>query len=430
GAVLVLMPGKYKISLDSMLGLLVIVFYTYAILSVTWSDAPERSIRRLAAIILLLAAMMAVVRHLSMRDLIVGTVLTASSFIAIGVLAEIVHKTFMPWDLSYRFSGTAHPNTQGAYCAFCAIACLYAWRTSKSKLSIGWLVIGAVAVVFLVLTKSRSNLLGFIFGLGICWYITTAPQKRLLANFGIPLALASGLLLASFLGIGLADKLDDAASGIGRGESSVVSLSGRVPLWKNLTRYAGKRLFLGYGYDGFWTPERIAQISYEEGWTVPSAHSVAMEIQLSLGLIGLTLFTAVMALATWQCANELVVRKAVIYGFPFCLIVFGFVSGIFESGFAQPSSFDSFTAACSIALVAFRRRHSEDGNEEQKETRQFKVDRRDAISQTRQTAAPASWKTEEWKVEEYRDSSAARKASWKASWMNDDVDDDWGIRKS
>ncbi|MFT7642757.1 MAG: exopolysaccharide production protein ExoQ [Pirellulaceae bacterium] len=420
GIVLVLMPGKYQITLDGPLGILVVAFYVYALMSVLWADQPERSVRRLAVIVLMLAGIMAVVRHLSMRDLIMATALIGSSFIVIGIIAEIAHKTFTPWDLSYRFAGTAHPNTQGAYCAFCAIASYYAWRTSRTKISVAWLAVAVFATVFLVLTKSRSNAMGFLFGLGACWYITTDTPKRLLMTFGLPMAVAGGLLFASFVGVGLIDKIDEAASGVGRGESSITTLSGRLPLWENLVRRSTLRPCIGYGWDSFWTPERVVKVSAEEGWTVPSAHSVPIDVLLSLGLFGLFMFSAVIVLATWRCAKELVRDKKVIYGFPFTLIMFGFISGIFESGFAQPSSFDSFTAACSIAMVAFRRREEEEKEDDESEL--TSADHDDEPVQTQRKSTGVPWDVKEWKQDEYH-SANKRKLTW-----TEDDDDDWGLK--
>ena len=83
---------------------------------------------------------------------------------------------------------------------------------------------------------------------------------------------------------------------MGRSDESE-SLSGRAFIWPEVIRYARERFWFGYGYEGFWMPARIEDISDELGWGLREAHNGYLEMWLWCGVIGLvfTMFAAVAA---------------------------------------------------------------------------------------------------------------------------------------
>jgi O-antigen ligase len=109
---------------------------------------------------------------------------------------------------------------------------------------------------------------------------------------------------------------------------------------------------LGFGYDSFWTADRIEDISREEQWGVNQAHSAYIDELLSLGIPGLFLFvamlwgglfvavvryyatgsdallaaTGVLAFATLDALTESIVLEPVSIGFvtTFLIAVLGF----------------------------------------------------------------------------------------------------------
>ena len=61
------------------------------------------------------------------------------------------------------------------------------------------------------------------------------------------------------------------------------------------------RPWLGYGYGGFWTPERLERVSLDQGWIVPHAHNTYLDEELALGVVGCVLYAGALwaGVAMW-----------------------------------------------------------------------------------------------------------------------------------
>ena len=81
-----------------------------------------------------------------------------------------------------------------------------------------------------------------------------------------------------------------AVLGTQRDEGDIGSLTGRVDVWQACLAAAADHWLFGFGYSGFWTPERILQISAEVQWGMNQAHSTYIDVLLSTGAVGLTLY--------------------------------------------------------------------------------------------------------------------------------------------
>lgn len=72
------------------------------------------------------------------------------------------------------------------------------------------------------------------------------------------------------------------------------TFTGRAPLWDLVfNQMIPKHPWLGYGYDGFWTGPDSPTSGYVYQiftWQPPNAHNLYLDIWLSLGLLGLTVF--------------------------------------------------------------------------------------------------------------------------------------------
>jgi exopolysaccharide production protein ExoQ len=70
-----------------------------------------------------------------------------------------------------------------------------------------------------------------------------------------------------------------------------LTLSSRVPLWRDVLHEIAERPWLGYGYNGFWLGNagQSADIWQAFGWHPDHAHNGFLDMALDLGLIGLGL---------------------------------------------------------------------------------------------------------------------------------------------
>jgi exopolysaccharide production protein ExoQ len=70
------------------------------------------------------------------------------------------------------------------------------------------------------------------------------------------------------------------------------TLTGRTQLWTEVMHSIALRPWMGYGYGAFWLglKGQSANVAFRVNWTAPHAHNGYLDIGLSLGLIGVALF--------------------------------------------------------------------------------------------------------------------------------------------
>ncbi|MEN6321055.1 MAG: O-antigen ligase family protein [Syntrophaceae bacterium] len=65
-------------------------------------------------------------------------------------------------------------------------------------------------------------------------------------------------------------------------------LTSRVPVWEKLLTHVQNPLF-GFGYQNFWTGERMVQVWDQVGATIVTSHNGYLDTYLDLGIVGLSL---------------------------------------------------------------------------------------------------------------------------------------------
>jgi exopolysaccharide production protein ExoQ len=111
--------------------------------------------------------------------------------------------------------------------------------------------------------------------------------KRAFARSGA--VIVFGILV--FFGVqSIAGVLESAVGLLGRD----MTFTDRVPLWNVLMEFVLQSPLIGYGYGGFWTPDRARAVAAQT-IAVTEAHNGYLEILLAGGLIGIVLFALVLA---------------------------------------------------------------------------------------------------------------------------------------
>lgn len=321
-------PGQVA---PNALGWLFGAFAGLALASVMWSGEPALTFRRIIAITMVVLAAFAY-RKMSGDEALRLVFFTTLAGLLFGFSREALLGRFRPWDPTYRFTGTLpHPNLQGLNCALVVLsglAMVHAARRWKLALAL----IGPFA--FLLLTRSRTSLAALL-GAAVFYALLALLRGR-------PLALAASLCLAatmtvSAVWIGQSTRLLDSAIRLGRTEASLSTFEGRTDIWQEARAYIRARPWLGYGYDSFWSPKRIEEISESLGWTVPNAHSDYLDVLLGLGGIGLAVFVSVLGTGI-QRASSAAARSRNAYDlFTAALLAFCILHGILETTIVGPS---------------------------------------------------------------------------------------------
>jgi len=337
-------------SIHGPLTVLLAFFFVWCLASLLWATDPALTTRRLVVLACCTLGAVGIARQFGPRGLCVLTLGITTAYIAIGVGTEITLGTFRPFSAGYRFAGTQHPNAQGVCCgAMClAAACLASHPTRRKPLLIAMLVVG---MLLLVLTRSRSSLGSLMAALFVLWALGGQRQGKVVVALGIAWVVCVVALAASLSGFDIEDSAANMAL-MGRHDSTG-SLNGRTALWAELSGYFWERPLVGYGYDSFWESEHIQDVSSHLQWTINTAHSAYLDTLLAVGLIGAGTLLLAMVISIGQALRRYRDFGGAGVAFTICLLTFGALNGLLESGFLMPASFVQFVIVGGVMHLAF-----------------------------------------------------------------------------
>ncbi|WP_431859231.1 O-antigen ligase family protein [Azospirillum sp.] len=292
GLHLLLRPHGRRAAVASPLGLVFVSYVGWAALSLFWSTAPDLTLRRLTVFLIHLvgAIGVATLAPRAMRSVFVWVTLAN---LAVGVLNELHLGTFAPFAAEYRFSGTVHPNLQGSTAAQLALTglCLCLPGDERRTRAGAALLILGTATVFL--TQSRTSLICLV--LAAAAVVAVWSWRRSARTFLVALALCGLAGSALTLAEAVAPDASPVAGVLAalekpRDEGNIGALTGRTDIWETCLAFAAERPLTGAGFDSFWTPQRILEISALHQWGINQAHSMYVEHLISLGIVGLALW--------------------------------------------------------------------------------------------------------------------------------------------
>jgi exopolysaccharide production protein ExoQ len=302
----------------------------WILVSVLWSINPSLTFKRVVAFGMVFVGSLGYARLLRPDELLVVSLATFTLLIGNSFFLDVVNGG-KPWTADYRFGGTLHPNLQSAYCA---MLCLAAYCTPK-KYGSQWIArcLFVMGIVLLYQTQSRTSLFALLVGLVIASLVRLSSMLRWQAVWLLVIfASVTTIAIASF-SEGQRKGLTEAAL-MGRTEQAG-TLSGRVPLWQELSRFASERPLTGYGFESFWTPENIDAVMKSQKWALQSAHNSYFETVLQLGLLGLA-FAMAMVLASFNLMQTAYERtRSAGYAFMYGVLGFAITNSLLESNFAK-----------------------------------------------------------------------------------------------
>ncbi len=338
-----------KLHLRGITPALMLFFVAWAAISIIWSIYPPLTARRVAVLCFYFLGALGIARQLSDRDLAVAALVVTAVYLAVGVAAELALGTFRPWAADYRFSGTLHPNSQGLHLMILCLAAFLLARANPTGRRKWFIVLFALGLVFLLLTKSRTSLAGFLLAMSVLWFLQTSSLNRIFSFVGISFSLCAALLIYSLLGFNEKDSLLNVIS-LGRQEKAQ-ELTGRLPIWTELMHYVDRRPLIGYGYESFWTAENIEDLSEPLGWRFRQAHSGYIDAVLSAGLVGASCLLLIVLIGIYNAAMRFRETKHICCGLTLGMLIFGLVDAFLESGMVG-ENFATLLAGCGIIQLA------------------------------------------------------------------------------
>ncbi|REK18886.1 MAG: O-antigen ligase domain-containing protein [Planctomycetota bacterium] len=340
-------PDGKSLRTRGALGVLCLAFVAWCGLSLLWAIDKSGSFRRFVALGCEATAALAIARRASMRQLVWIVFACSAIWLGLGILAEVSHGTFRPWQTGYRFAGLFHPNESASASSVLALSSLYLATRGEQRKRWLWAV-AIVAAGFVVLSGSRTALFAMLLAAVLVW----AMQMRFgrLVVWGMAaswLAIIAALVMGSWL-----METGSGAISLGRVDQENSTLTGRIPLWQELMEQVGKRPLTGYGYNAFWTVDNIRSISDSQGWDLSAAHSAYIDLVLSVGLIGAVLCLVPMFLGVARSMQFERRAPGLGYGFTAMLLLLALLCGLTETTIGA-TWFLALFGMCGLAHVAF-----------------------------------------------------------------------------
>jgi O-antigen ligase len=340
---------QYKLRLSGFTPWLAVGFLLWAPMTLLWAEDFSLVSRRLVILGMVTVATVAALRQFSLRQVVLFTALSSLAYALIGLAAELAYGVFQPLSPEYRFAGTQHPNHQGMNLARLILGafCLSKMKIAGRRL---FVVIAVVALVLLVLTRSRSAFGATLIALGVFWGLHTSPL-RLMA---VVLSAGAVGILALFLiqNESLSTPWQFILMGRGSGIREALTLSGRTELWQYLWTFVGERPLLGYGYNSFMSPERAAQMPASLPWGASGTHSLYLEILLGTGAIGFGLLMGTLVGCLGRAVRWTSRVRSPAHAFLVAYIVFIIVNGVMGATTMAPDP--KFVAWLTLGYVLLR----------------------------------------------------------------------------
>jgi exopolysaccharide production protein ExoQ len=358
GALLLSMRSAMQVVVDRRLLFLLGSLCGWILLSGFWSVDPERSLKRTLLPLLSVVAVLGIAKHWQPRQVCAFTALITGFFVLLGVAAECLNGTFLSGE-EYRFAGTLHPNDQAVNCAVLCLASLGMLGSSPLFEPRGrlwfWSIAFVLGMIFLLLTRSRTATGAFLAALFVFYYLGTSGNVRVFATGCVVMIATMMVILVAESERGHQNLFVDVLT-MGRDQDSedITSLTGRIPIWEQVTYDIAKRPLGGYGYGAFWTPQRVLTYSYIHDWEFSHAHSAYFETMLNVGAIGLVLGLLLLMSALWSAVQQYKTTEDRTYRFIVAIFALALVHGLADSNFVTVG-FAPLVAILCISMVALHR---------------------------------------------------------------------------
>ncbi len=353
-AVSLLRRSRNPLRINGGLGYLIIFFLVWAALSIAWADDSMMELKRVVGFALLALGAFAVAERFSIRQVMFLAFVTCGLFLVVGVVAEIALGTFHIFQRGYRFCGTDDPNVGSWGLATLVLTSIFLASTSDRHRGIFWTT-GSVGLAFLILSRTRTSFAAVILALGGCWFLVSSRPRKLasilglifigcLAYFVLDNELVSYALKALLLG-------REGTSGTG---TDTATLTGRIPVWSECLSYIVKHPFLGYGFDCFWTPQRVIDITsaISESTAVGWAFNSYIDLVLGVGVVGAGAYVLILGLAIKRSISLVKTSRNPDYAFVCSMLIFYSIVMLTE-GIASAPSMTQFTIFALLAQLGF-----------------------------------------------------------------------------
>ena len=291
GIIILFRRKKKSLKINGILGASIIFLFSWAIVSTIWTDDIGLSIRRLILLTVFCIGALGIAVQFSFRQIIFIAFCVCGIFLFIGICTELFLGTlrlfqsgiqFAGLETGYRFCGTIDPNAGAWELSTILISAFFLFFNSK-QYRFFFLASGISALLFLILSKTRTSFAAITFSLFVSWSFVASRTRKLILLLSI-------IAIVCLLYFALDDSLLQYAKIavlLGRSDrdpETILTLTGRIPLWKELiSEYVVKKPITGYGYGAKWVYRYYSIFRSYRSWSICfNINSMYQEILCSI----------------------------------------------------------------------------------------------------------------------------------------------------
>lgn len=263
--------------------LVLIYFFSFL-----WSDDPSHTLRRSFSLFETSVFGIYLASAFSLRNQLKIYFYGLSTVILISILFILVFPTYgVEQGIHYGAlrGPLEHKNFFGRLMSLCTIVFLISKNISLG-LSSKYKVFALVSAAILTFLSDSKTSLGIL--------LVSLSFILFISFFRIEFRLATAiqsiyLMLTSWVVFFVTYNADMIAGASGRD----LTFSGRTYIWSGVWEKIKERIFLGYGYEGFWNLKNSIEVSRLAGnptYLIPHAHNGFLELLLAVGLVGFIVF--------------------------------------------------------------------------------------------------------------------------------------------
>lgn len=314
---------------------LILVFILYLTVSISWSQAPDITLRRTAGVwgptlfAFFLVCRFDLPTLLKLTSIALGFAAVGSLFYGIVLPDQGIMHDESP-ELQGAWCGLyTHKNSLGQFMLGNAVINLALWRLKKDKLVLFGL---SLAILLIILSRSTTSLillpLAFIFPV-----LQQFMHKSAKIQYVVFVLVFISIIAVAFIGISAENVIVDLTG-------KDLTFTGRVGLWDMATTRIMEKPLLGYGYGAFWLGEigESGKINALLELTYDTAHNGYLDLALDLGIIGLLLYLIIMLTYLVNFFNNFFIHRKEEYFWGFSFLFLQFIYNFFEGNLVKPNN--------------------------------------------------------------------------------------------
>jgi len=271
-----------------------VLFFSYCLLSIIWSDYPaiafKRWIKAIGDVTMIMIVLtdqnpLAATRRFFSRA---GFVLIPLSVLFIKYYPDL-GRTYNQWTWLPMYTGvTTNKNSLGVICLVCGLGSLWsligAYEDRKMPRRTGHLIAHGILLATAAWLIVKANSMTSLSCLVMAGAVMVMSTQRWVARLaGGVQAVVAGAVALPFFAVFI-DSAGELVQSLGRN----ATLTGRTGIWKAALSLHTNPL-LGTGFETFWLGDRLQQVWNMTEKGIQEAHNGYLEVYLNLGWIGVLL---------------------------------------------------------------------------------------------------------------------------------------------